>query len=230
MVRAVIRCRPFYTPPIANNNNHYLDANVFRVALLGEIQVLGQVDYGGLIGAISRAGKLATLTQAPIPRHSPRTTRLFQLRMQMKSNANATQRIQWCSINKSLRYSLERDAEDRCTRMVQNAIENGRSYKKALNEQRVKKGRIGKIEDTHGNVVSTGKEIELVFQNFYNSLYEGDGGAGFRLESCKRMFERLTIARISLNRFTIVRTIAPTGPIVRLTDHSRMFSLSTEIL
>ena len=144
-------------------------------------------DYSTLVSSIQQAATLSSTPAPSVPRFSPRTRQLFAERSKIKATVQGRDRVQWVAINKALRGSLQQDAIDRMTRMVEKAVEEGSNYSKAIGSQSVGRERIVKMQGGKGTV-TTQADLEGVFREYYNKLYKGDGGRNYTVRETEEEF------------------------------------------
>lgn len=113
-------------------------------------------------------------------RISVRIQDLILKRRQLRAVSEGAARIEWVTVNRALRQSWQEDRERRFRGLVAEVVANGRSWKKVSRSMDVGKNLIAREKNSAGQVVSQQDEVAKVFQTFYNDLYQGDCGEGYR--------------------------------------------------
>ncbi len=89
-------------------------------------------------------------------------------------------RKEWVATNKALRASIKSDLQQRHTQQIRDAIERGSGLRVFQKQQTAGKHRIHALKNNQGQVVHSQGKLEEVIQQYYNTLYKGDQGAGFQ--------------------------------------------------
>lgn len=159
----------------------HLEKDLFKFSLEAEMKrVGGRVEYGTVVSAVQTAGKIATTFTPSGKRVSQKTRDLLIRRRELKIDSVGVSRVEWLLVNRAIRESFKADRDQGYLNYINEAIRMGKGFKRAPVKLAIGRERISRIRNGNGDLELTQAGIVEAFQSFYNNLYKGDGGIGYR--------------------------------------------------